>query len=246
MWRQHHIANLLEGVAERSKEVVAVTKDEDGSLKEELEAMKGRNAFGSFYESLRETKEYHLRFPNISAAAGPNLEAMMECKAQFSGPEMFGKYLDLVPFHERSCNLKQLGRTEYVEFLGKFTDLAKVPRGQKTGAYASYVVDLYEYLTNFFARTQPLVDMAEVLAEADERFAAEWAEGTVKGWEGGAAVTGMEAVSEARGPPVAEAAQLGVRGRAHGSRSNPYSGRPSRRCLHSLGVRSRTQTRRPQ
>ncbi len=33
-----------------------VVKDEDGSFKEELEAMRGQNAFGSFYSALKDTK----------------------------------------------------------------------------------------------------------------------------------------------------------------------------------------------
>ena len=44
-------------VQEQSQTIVASTlRDEDGSLKEELEAMKGENAFGSFYSALKETK----------------------------------------------------------------------------------------------------------------------------------------------------------------------------------------------
>jgi len=33
-----------------------VVKDDDGSFKEELEAMRGQNAFGSFYNALKDTK----------------------------------------------------------------------------------------------------------------------------------------------------------------------------------------------
>jgi hypothetical protein len=44
-------------VQEQSQAIVASTlRDEDGSFKEELEAMKGENAFGSFYSALKETK----------------------------------------------------------------------------------------------------------------------------------------------------------------------------------------------
>ena len=38
--------------------------DEDNSFKEELAGMKGQNAFGAFYAALKDTKEYHAKYPN--------------------------------------------------------------------------------------------------------------------------------------------------------------------------------------
>jgi hypothetical protein len=57
----------------------------------------------------------------------PPADKEMACKAEFSGEEMWGKYLDLHAFHERALNLKpQFAACDYATFLGKFHLLANV------------------------------------------------------------------------------------------------------------------------
>ena len=119
-------------------------------MKEELDVLKGADAFGSFYNALKETKDFHMRY-NITPQSAMALESEMACTAEFSGEEMFGKYLDLHTFHERSLNMKQQfppaegassasgSHVEYVDYLETFHELAKVPhRAKKSGrgAYA--------------------------------------------------------------------------------------------------------------
>ena len=91
--------------------------------------MKGPNALSQFYEALKATNEYHERYPNLelpSAVSGitcPHVTIMrswlfcvgncvsqaelvnIEVNVPFSGPEIYGKYLDLHELHERFCNL---------------------------------------------------------------------------------------------------------------------------------------------
>lgn len=178
VWQQHHIKNLIKHIQVQSKVVVAIHQDADETFKDELESMKGRNAFGSFYESLRETKEYHQRNPYLMPQNELNMDAEMECKAQFSGPELFGKYLDLVPFHARATNMKKhFGPepVEYSQFLLDFHEFSKVPAELKRAAsYVSYTKDLCAYLMAFMARTQPLVSLEEMATEADEVFEKAW------------------------------------------------------------------------
>jgi Splicing factor SF3a60 binding domain len=55
---------------------------------------KGANIFGSFYESLQSSREYHQKFPNVSVdSSGLSLD--MDIEVAFSGEEIFGKYLGL-------------------------------------------------------------------------------------------------------------------------------------------------------
>uniref|UniRef100_A0A7S2W3N3 Matrin-type domain-containing protein n=1 Tax=Rhizochromulina marina TaxID=1034831 RepID=A0A7S2W3N3_9STRA len=194
VWQQHHIANLMTCIKKQSGTALEVVKDGDGSFKEELETMKGANAFGSFYESLKQTREYYMRFPNIKPQQALSLEADMECTTVFSGEEVFGKYLDLHALHERSCNMKQFGPTEYLDYLAAFSDFSKVPSGAKMGAaYAEYLKDLLDYLESFFQRAQPLVDFASISSERSTAFQEAWEKGTVPGWSAGSA--GTEAAS---------------------------------------------------
>jgi len=59
-----------------------------------------------------------------------------------------------------------------------------LPNHTQTGAYAAYVRDLTAYLASFFQRTQPLVDVPNVMAkECEAPFESAWEAGQVKGWE---------------------------------------------------------------
>ncbi|CAM9972982.1 unnamed protein product, partial [Sphacelaria rigidula] len=49
-------------------------------------------------------------------------------------------------------------------------------------AYAHFLEDLREYLASFLKRTQPLVDLDEVLSTTDDDFEEAWKAGTLPGW----------------------------------------------------------------
>jgi len=207
IWQQHHIKNLVGKIQDQSGLLVeGVLRDEDGSFKAELEAMKGHNAFGSFYQALKETKDYHAKYSVDSGSlAGPSLEADMRCAADFSGEERWGKYVDLLELHERAMNLRGLGlpQLDYADFLEQFHKLgAQVPRAAKSSSkYAAYVTGLRSYLMGFLERTQPLLDLASLMAEeCDKPFEAAWAAGTVEGWAGGGYSAGASAGGSGEAP----------------------------------------------
>lgn len=54
--QQHHIQNLLESIRDQSQIALDVFEDKDSAVTEELATMKGANAFGSFYENLKQVK----------------------------------------------------------------------------------------------------------------------------------------------------------------------------------------------
>lgn len=55
----------------------------------------------------------------------------------------------------------------------------------KSPAFAQYVADLKTYLLDFYRRTQPLVDLDDVIAETRAKFDKDWALHAVSGWERG-------------------------------------------------------------
>ena len=133
-------------------------------------------------------QEYYARFPSVEARHAPPVEHEMACRAEFSGEETFGKYLDLQPFHERATNMRaQFGEpVAYAEFLKTFSHPAQ-PKG---GKYTSYVCDLAEYLEGFLRRTQPLLDVDRTVAsDCLEPLQAAWARGEGLGSAGAAAST---------------------------------------------------------
>jgi len=113
----------------------------------------------------------------------------MEPTVQFSGEEVFGKYLDLQVPYLTLCNLPFNKAADavpdYITFLETFTKFEKIPQEKRTTAgYQAYLRELYDYLVSFFQRTQPLVDLEEVIGKGNqEKFEQLWAEGKLPGWK---------------------------------------------------------------
>jgi splicing factor 3A subunit 3 len=58
-----------------------------------------------------------------------------------------------------------------------------VPPQRKNATYTKYVRALRDYLEGFLRRTQPLLDVGEVVGPAaEEKFEGLWKEGKVAGW----------------------------------------------------------------
>ena len=107
----HRVSILLDKVAERSDVGLQLATDADGSRKAEIQSIQGNAVFSSFYDRLRDLREYHRRFPNVQVQNQPDDNAEdLQPKVQFSGEEMFGKYLDLHQFYEKFCNMPQFER----------------------------------------------------------------------------------------------------------------------------------------
>jgi splicing factor 3A subunit 3 len=169
-------------------------------MKDELDSMRGPNMFSSFYGTLKNINEYHHKYPNI-----PNTEENsptipeFESLVQFSGEEIFGKYLDLHSLYVLYCNLPNMTTTptttgtgtgigiqslDYLQYLDKFNSFFYIPEGQKLNkAYGEYVTALWNYLRDFFHRIQPLVDVNEYLEEWKKEFIEKWNHGQIMGWK---------------------------------------------------------------
>ncbi|CBJ31751.1 conserved unknown protein [Ectocarpus siliculosus] len=199
--QQHRIANLCDGSTERSQGLHEIYEDTDGSMREEVASMRGQKVMDTFYDRLKETWSYHTHHPGLPVTFGPNLEAETEVKVQFSGEELYGKFFDLHGMFVRWVNLpqckdKQLDYSQFLQALGRFED---IPEQEKLRgkAYAGFLADLREYLGGFLTRTQPLVDLDEVLGDTDSSFEEAWEAGTLPGWTSGRAAAAAAAAAAA-------------------------------------------------
>ncbi|CAN0121270.1 unnamed protein product [Discosporangium mesarthrocarpum] len=134
--QQHRVNNLLQGATERCHGLHSIYEDKDGSVKEEVSSMRGQRVMDNFYSRLKETWAYHTLHPGLPVAHGPNVEAEMEPKVQFSGEELYGKYFDLHDMFVRWVNLpqckdKRMDYSHFLEVLGKFD---AVPEEEKVKA----------------------------------------------------------------------------------------------------------------
>ncbi|KAL7692824.1 putative Zinc finger C2H2-type, splicing factor SF3a60 binding domain, SF3A3 [Plasmopara halstedii] len=206
----HKVSILLNEVAKHSKHVKELYDDEDNIFAEETDNMRGRAVFTSFYEQLKSVRSFHRKYPNSIVSHEPNLEEALHPNVQFSGDERFGKYVDLNEFFTRFVNIPELkwqalktqkalgsrsvikGKQksvgppiDYLAYLASFADFSAIPTAQKTQSmpYQQYLTDLKEYLLGFYRRTQPLVDLDDVIAETSAKFEKQWALHEVAGWD---------------------------------------------------------------
>ncbi|ETW05999.1 hypothetical protein H310_03618 [Aphanomyces invadans] len=205
----HKVSNLLDCVTVRSADALKLYKDEEGTLKEEIDTMHGRTIFTSFYDQLKAMRDFHRKYTNIQVSHEPALDHVMNPEISFSGEERFGKYLDLHAFYTQYLNLPLFqtvnkkaaadtanvvrGRTpeykqvhaDYITYLSRVGDFTKIPQRAKLGdqRYETYLKDLVAYLLSFYRRTQPLVDVDDVMQETKVTFDKDWAARRVRGWE---------------------------------------------------------------
>ena len=79
------VATLLSAQEERSAQLLALYKDEDGARKEEITEMSSSTVFSSFYDQLKSVREYHRKFP--SEPSTENAEQALIAEVLESSPE---------------------------------------------------------------------------------------------------------------------------------------------------------------
>lgn len=228
----HKVSHLLTEATTRSRHVKELYEDKDGTFAEETESMRGRAVFTSFYEQLKSVRAFHHKYPHTVIAHEPNLQEALNPTVAFSGEERFGKYVDLNEFYARFVNIpafkwamrgKDVGSrrsrrsqgnagdarangagVDYLTFLAHFSEFSDIPQAEKlrSSAYQTYLRDLKAYLLDFYRRTQPLVDLDDVVAETEAKFEKQWALNEVKGWDRGAYGSSGEDTGGAKADPL--------------------------------------------
>lgn len=126
--------------------------------------------------------------------------AVLQVPLQFTGEEMYGRYLDLHEFFLDYINMttkKQATGTQqsseepagelhmdYITYVQQFTHFHRIPRHTKfQKAYVQYVEKLLRYLISFHERTQPLKSVVTLLGQVEDEFEEKWDSGELLGWQ---------------------------------------------------------------
>lgn len=184
--QQHKIAHLVNEMILANSQLKSLYADENGAFNEEITSMRGPQMFGSFYEALNSTRDYHQRFPNLQSSTTIHQIHEIPIEVSFSGEEVFGKYLDLHELFQQYCNLPSISSADhdYLQYLDKFNSFFYIPESSKgSKQYRQYVENLLNYLTSFFNRIQPLGDFETLVDDWRVIFDDKWSQGSVPGWK---------------------------------------------------------------
>ena len=205
------IKNFLNEIQVRSERALKNYKDEDSLKKSEVQFLEGEregdlatgtkslDVWLNYYEKLNSIKDYHDKFTSYGAPAEVFdstyffLHALDDPSKipKFSGPEGYGRFIDLNSNYIEFINLKKIQKNkdrivksiDYVSYLSIFDQFHTIPISCKDKAYSEYLGNLLSYLKGYYSRTKPLFDI-EVLQESSEKwFEAGWAERSLRGWE---------------------------------------------------------------
>jgi len=189
--QNHRVNNMRHAILEATARLVEVYEDKDHAREDEIAALGGQgvgqNFFTSFYERFKEIREYHRRHPNardVNNLDDPEEYLKEEPYIDFSGEEVYGRYLDMHELYNQFLNSKFGHPIEYSAFLDEFSQTHKISRSHKlTKQYQDYLTAVTAYLLSFFERTQPLQDVDKIFAKVNVEFEEKWQAGTVQGWE---------------------------------------------------------------
>jgi len=161
-----------------------VMDDKDGSRREELAAMSGKDVFNNFYSRLKEIRDYHRKFPDQSDVVLKEDGTEMSLEEQvlgeeplpeFTGEEGVGRWVDLHEIHNRFINLKLSDGEpmDYLVFIDQVRHLEDLPstRMQLRG-YGDWVKDVLTYMEDFHQRVQPLQDLGKIMVKVEQDFEA--------------------------------------------------------------------------
>eukprot|EP00798_Chlamydomonas_sp_ICE-L_P018774 gene18774-25310_t len=184
----HRVRKRLDMMQEASRKLVKMYEDDDNSRRGEIAALASAdgNAFGIFYDRLKEVRDYHRRFPSNDVTEAENDEAALkqEPHVEFTGEEGLGRTLDLHEHFQSFVNAKFGRKLEYHEYLACFTELGAVPRQYKLAKpYSEYTKALQAYLESFYERTQPMAPLGKHFKKLEEELKAQFDAGAVPGWE---------------------------------------------------------------
>ena len=157
-------------IMELNTQLIDLQTDQDGLFRNELNQMR-EGSMDSFYAALHSTREYYEKFPNLQyeSTFTPNVSVQVD----FSGEEIFGKYLDLNPLFLEFCNLlkKKSIEQDYLQYLDRFSMFFYIPEEIKaTKGYYEYLLHLWNYLVDFYQRVHPLISLNKVFADWEEEF----------------------------------------------------------------------------
>jgi len=168
----------------------------------------------NYYTKLKETREHCSKVtetmgdisenPSVEATFDAALtEIKRECDKLFTAEEGNGRFVDMYHLYNAFINLKKLQKEDpkkpnfeigdYLNYLQNLHKLKEIPLSLKDAPYVNYIDSLYNYLTGFIKKSQPLLDYEKfesdisnigfLLIKIENSFNTSWEEGTLEGWE---------------------------------------------------------------
>lgn len=161
----------MDKIVQINAEIDATQMDVDGLYSEELATMR-ENPLDAFYSQLQSTMEFYEKFPGLESAAPAPVD--LSVSVAFSGEEVFGKYLDLTNLYLEFSNvLKKHSNIEqdYLQYLERFSTFFYLPAEvRRSRHYADYLQHLWDYLTQFYRRVNPMNDLDSAIQSWDSEF----------------------------------------------------------------------------
>lgn len=113
--------------------------------------------------------------------------ADLNVDAKFSGEEFYGRFVDLVTFHEQFLNLKFVQRKlSYIQYLDIFAEfensLVYTTARLRDPQYFTYASQVHAYLKEYVKKTRPLEHPESTLAAFDKEFDNSWESGNLPSW----------------------------------------------------------------
>jgi splicing factor 3A subunit 3 len=185
--QQHRVHGVLGRICKASDRVMNVMDDKDGSRREELGALSGKDVFNNFYSRMKDIRDYHRKFPDQSDivlkedGSEMTLEDQLlaeEPLPEFTGEEGMGRWVDMHLLYNRFINIKLLDGEpmDYLSFLDQVRHLDDLPQQRMfLRSYLDWLEDTFSYLKGFHKRVQPLQNLDKIIVKVQDDFEAKYA-----------------------------------------------------------------------
>lgn len=183
--------------------------DSDNLLERQLKKMR-EGGINSFYSSLDSLQQSFISssaaattstVPTLTTVELFNNEKYKNDILSFSGEEIFGKYLDLNEFYKIFINIyikdqeklnKNNDKTkniynniqDYLEYLERFSSFFYLSNSLRSSRefINNYLTNLWKYLTNFYKKTNPMIDLDSAIKQWESEFKEKCQKGEIKNY----------------------------------------------------------------
>ncbi|KAK2952417.1 putative Splicing factor 3A subunit 3 [Blattamonas nauphoetae] len=186
--KQYKIKYYLDRITERTSRLNSLYQEKQRLETPDKKLPPTINSLNELMQTLTEMQTFYLQNPtDLKEIVSTIEEIEIEERIIFSGEEAWGRFLDLHSLHQVFVALPFRAVIEidetYSTFLDYCGDLSLIPRESKTGPeYLSFTDSLRDYLTDFYHRVYPVLDLTQILNGIKTTFEEQWAAGEFPGW----------------------------------------------------------------
>ena len=181
LFQQHVVYEMREKIIEKKRKLNEIySQNNNPEMKKKIEQFKGKGilAFESFFNKMKELKEFYEENSNL-----PTNQSYLEMEnpkmpqVNFSPEENNGKYLDLIELFETYINTKFFkNKANYEKVVQEFSYRSYVSsfyeftaEKGKDDEYKEYLEKLMDYIVSFIKRSKPLFPIEKTLKTIDRK-----------------------------------------------------------------------------